>query len=551
MSRGFQSPSTASSGPAQQSSPAVEGGASNAAQNAALQQAGPATVVVEAGDTLWGIAARELADGSRWDELADLNDIDNPSLIHPGQELKLPVSAAPEVAAASTETTAAVETAQVLETAPADAPVVARTELGTEPSTAEEDSLAVEAGAGTSWWDRVKGAVSGAVKAVTGFFSGLFGRSSTPETTTPETPAPTVGTPAPTVATPAPTVDTPAPTVDTPAPTVETPKVEEPVAPEPEPVFHTVYPGDNLWSIAQQYLGDGNRWREIADANGLANPSLLKVGQKLTIPGASQAPITTPVPQPRPETVDRPDGPGTPDENGDSMGATDPISLEGLRGLNHTMASIYNTKGRYLKTKASSLGISTAAAAAVLKCESGGEGFHRESGDMIVRFENHIFWDQWGKNDPTTFHKHFQYASSKRWTGHQFRASETDAWMSFHGNQSKEWTVLDFARSLDDTAALKSISMGAAQIMGFNYQTLGYQSVQDMFESMAGSLPSQLDGMFAFIQANRTCMAGLQSGDYTQFARGYNGSGQAETYGALIRDAAAAYSRVTAGRAHA
>lgn len=50
-------------------------------------------------------------------------------------------------------------------------------------------------------------------------------------------------------------------------------------------VRHKVKRGESLWVIAQQYYGDGNRYMEIARANKLTNPSLLRVGQMLTIPG--------------------------------------------------------------------------------------------------------------------------------------------------------------------------------------------------------------------------------------------------------------------------
>lgn len=52
---------------------------------------------------------------------------------------------------------------------------------------------------------------------------------------------------------------------------------------------HTVRAGETLWGIAERYLGDGSRYPEIASANHLANPSVLRVGQVLTIPGKKAA----------------------------------------------------------------------------------------------------------------------------------------------------------------------------------------------------------------------------------------------------------------------
>ena len=47
---------------------------------------------------------------------------------------------------------------------------------------------------------------------------------------------------------------------------------------------HTVAAGDTLFNIAKQYLGDGNRYQELAKANNIANPDHIEVGQVITIP---------------------------------------------------------------------------------------------------------------------------------------------------------------------------------------------------------------------------------------------------------------------------
>ena len=67
-------------------------------------------------------------------------------------------------------------------------------------------------------------------------------------------------------------------------------KVEEHVdAPDAkEPLFHTVEKGDTLWAIAAKYLGAGNRYNEIFEANRpmLSDPDKIYPGQMLRIPGA-------------------------------------------------------------------------------------------------------------------------------------------------------------------------------------------------------------------------------------------------------------------------
>ena len=53
---------------------------------------------------------------------------------------------------------------------------------------------------------------------------------------------------------------------------------------------YTIQPGDTLGKIAKQFYGDASRYQEIADANNLANPSAISIGQTLTIPGLEPAP---------------------------------------------------------------------------------------------------------------------------------------------------------------------------------------------------------------------------------------------------------------------
>ncbi len=50
------------------------------------------THTVESGDTLWAIAEKYYGDGNQYPKIfgANRDQLDNPDLIHPGQELKIP-----------------------------------------------------------------------------------------------------------------------------------------------------------------------------------------------------------------------------------------------------------------------------------------------------------------------------------------------------------------------------------------------------------------------------------------------------------------------------
>jgi len=75
-------------------------------------------------------------------------------------------------------------------------------------------------------------------------------------------------------------------TATTPTGTAQTePAQGEPTRSEPAAAStYVVRKGDTLWSVAQRLLGDGKRWKEIAEANPGLSPSKLPVGQTLKIP---------------------------------------------------------------------------------------------------------------------------------------------------------------------------------------------------------------------------------------------------------------------------
>lgn len=66
--------------------------------------------------------------------------------------------------------------------------------------------------------------------------------------------------------------------------------VEETVAPTPSPAQETIYvvqPGDNLFRIGLRY---GISWVQIAEANGIVNPNMIRAGQELKIPTSAPGP---------------------------------------------------------------------------------------------------------------------------------------------------------------------------------------------------------------------------------------------------------------------
>lgn len=183
------------------------------------------------------------------------------------------------------------------------------------------------------------------------------------------------------------------------------------------------------------------------------------------------------------------------------------------------------------------LGIDPLVAKAVISIESAGNSFGPD-GNMIIRFENHVFRDAVAKTRPEKMAEvdaHFK-SGSPVWTGHQWR-QDSGAWQNQHdGGQAEEWATFNLARKIDESAAMQAISMGAAQILGTNYRAVGYDTPQEMFNAYndknTGEF-NQIAGFFAYVRAANLVDA-IRAKDWRKFAASYNGSGQVDYYANAI-----------------
>ncbi len=208
------------------------------------------------------------------------------------------------------------------------------------------------------------------------------------------------------------------------------------------------------------------------------------------------------------------------------------------------IAHTWNHFGALIQPLAATLKIDPAVAVAVVAIESGGSAFAK-GGRMLIRFENHIFFEEWGKRHPERFAQFFRFKLEQPWQEHQWRPAPDQPWRDFHGDPAAEWAVFEFARkNLNAPAAFRSISMGLPQIMGFNHEKIGYASAQAMFEAFSGSAHAQLLGFFDFVSAEPARLDALREGDFMRFATDYNGSGQAPLYAALIQDGVKVFQRL-------
>lgn len=105
---------------------------------------------------------------------------------------------------------------------------------------------------------------------------------------------------------------------------------------------------------------------------------------------------------------------------------------------------------------------------------------------------------------------------------------------------SDSYPRLKEAIEINQTAALKSASWGAGQILGENHLAAGYETVEAMVEAFMEDEENHYEAMVNFILTNRLDDE-LRRGDWRGFARGYNGPRYAEN--GYHTKLAAAYAR--------
>lgn len=167
------------------------------------------------------------------------------------------------------------------------------------------------------------------------------------------------------------------------------------------------------------------------------------------------------------------------------------------------------------------LGCEVEAVQAVVEVESGRLGAFGADGRPIILFEPHIF----SRRTNRMYDASHPTISYPTWDASKYPRSQDDRW-----NQLKA------AYALDPQNAVASASYGLFQIMGFNHAACGFTDPKSFVTDMAQSQAQQLKAFTAFVRANNLADE-LVRKDWEGFARGYNGSGQVERYGGLMRDA--------------
>ena len=164
-----------------------------------------------------------------------------------------------------------------------------------------------------------------------------------------------------------------------------------------------------------------------------------------------------------------------------------------------------------VRTIAGYLGCEIAAVRAVLQVEAAGKGFDSKGRPKML-FEPHIFYRELGPG-PARDRAVREGLAYAKWKA---------------GSYPKDsYPRLTKAMAIDPTAALRSASWNLGQVMGFNHKAAGFDTVAAFVEAMKHSEGAGLYAMARFIVSNGL-QRHLRAGNWSSFAKGYNGAGYAK-----------------------
>lgn len=138
----------------------------------------------------------------------------------------------------------------------------------------------------------------------------------------------------------------------------------------------------------------------------------------------------------------------------------------------------------------------------VLAVESGGYGFDKKTGKIIIQFE------------PSWFKRLFP-----RWR------NDAGIWAkNAVERQPQEWIAFNDAFRVNPIAAMQSASIGILQVMGFWWKKLGFNSVGHMWDFAKESEANQLKLGLMVMKSNPKMYKAIQNSDWETFAYYYNGA---------------------------
>lgn len=163
-----------------------------------------------------------------------------------------------------------------------------------------------------------------------------------------------------------------------------------------------------------------------------------------------------------------------------------------------------------LERAAQRLEVTVAAIHAVNEIESRGHGFLPD-GRPAILFERHVMFDRLENcgRDAAALAKINPGVVNKARGGYTGGAAE--------------YMRLSAATGIDNACAIESASWGLFQIMGYHWQSLGYDSAEAFAAAMRESEAAQLEAFVRFIEADTDLHKALKSRKWADFAKIYNG----------------------------
>ncbi len=178
------------------------------------------------------------------------------------------------------------------------------------------------------------------------------------------------------------------------------------------------------------------------------------------------------------------------------------------------------------------LDVDTATIHAVREVESRGTGI-LEDGRVVILYERHIMRRRllangFSRNEVATLCTRYPGLINKKTGGYR--------------GLSAEHFRLSNAMQIHEQSALESCSWGLFQIMGYHWERLGFDSVDDFVALQRTTEANQLGTFVRFIQTDADLLTALQARDWKAFARRYNGPGYRKNqYDTRLAEAYARY----------
>lgn len=139
------------------------------------------------------------------------------------------------------------------------------------------------------------------------------------------------------------------------------------------------------------------------------------------------------------------------------------------------------------------------------------------AGRMTIRFETGVFLGR-SKEGANLFR------AGPKGEDQAWRPVVGADWRPIHtGRQADEYAAFDFALSIDEVAAYEAISMGAGQVMGFNFARAGYSSAAEMFEALSRNVTVQVLASVNYVLADDELIGAINRGDWPVIGERYNG----------------------------